>query len=444
MPRKWFATIVHSVFLKLLTVIIAAGICINLAVGAFFFYITRDYMHTLPLRENWVQYMSYLVEDIGEPPGIERVRDLAQALGIIIGFEDDKAVWRTTGDLPDPAAIGMQQISQAPPAYWARYKGRGLLMIEASGRRYMFDMMPVHPWVYFAEGKIISLIVFLTCILLFSYIAIRLILRPVRWLNEGVREVSSGNFDYRMPVKRLDEFGTLAEAFNLMTGRIRDMLRAREQLLLDVSHELRSPITRMKVALEFIPDAAATQGLRADIHDMEAMISEIVETQRLGSRYGRLNLELTDLAALAREVAAERAHSSPCVLVDSSQSGMQAMVDRLRMRTVLKNVVDNALKYSAAESEPVRIVISRKHPHIVVQVRDAGQGIPAEDIPHVFEPFYRVDKSRSRHTGGYGLGLSICRTIMEAHGGRIGIESEQGCGTTVTLLLPEARPAVEE
>jgi len=444
MPRRWLAMIVHSVFLKLLMVIIIAGICINLAVGAFFFYITKDYMHNMPLRKNWVQYMSYLVRDIGEPPDMERARGLAQRLGITIGVEDAAAVWQTTGQLPDPATVEMKQISQAPPAYWARHEGRGLLMVEASGRRYMFDMVPVHPWIYFAEGKIAFLIVFLTCILIFSYIAIRLLLRPVRWLNEGVGQVSSGNLDYRMPVKRLDEFGMLAEAFNSMTGRISDMLRAREQLLLDVSHELRSPITRMKVALEFMPEAAAKQGLQADIHDMEAMISEIVETQRLGSPYGRLNREKTDLGELVREVVAERAHRSSAIMFENEQPAVTVMVDRLRMRTVLKNVVDNALKYSDAGSEPVRIAVFRKQPHIVVQVRDAGRGIPAEDLPHVFEPFYRVDKSRNRHTGGYGLGLSICRTIMEAHKGRIVIESEPGRGTTVSLLLPEAQQALEK
>ena len=95
--------------------------------------------------------------------------------------------------------------------------------------------------------------------MLLSYLAIRWILKPVRWLNDGVQQVSSGNLDYRMPVKRLDEFGTLAEAFNSMTGRIKEMLHARERLLLDVSHELRSPITRMKVALEFIPATEVTQ-----------------------------------------------------------------------------------------------------------------------------------------------------------------------------------------
>ena len=444
MHRRWVSRIVHSVFLKLLLVIIIAGICINLAVGSFFYYFTKDYMQNMPFKKNWVQYIGYLVRDIGEPPSLENARSLGQTLSITIGFEGDDGIWQATGNLPPVDAIALKKISDQPPAYWGRFEGRGMLMIEAAGRRYMFDMMKPYSGQHFTEEKIMFLIVLLTCILLFGYVVIRWILKPVMWLNDGVRQVSSGNFDYRMPVKRLDEFGTLAQAFNSMTGRIREMLHARERLLLDVSHELRSPITRIKVALEFMPDSVATQGIQADIHDMEVMISEILETQRLGSPYGHLNLEETDLASLIQEVVVERAHSTPTVVFDNVEPGITAAVDRTRLKTVFKNVVDNALKYSDPAGRPVRIAILKRIGHIVVQVRDTGCGIPAEDIPHVFEPFYRVDKSRSRHTGGYGLGLSICKIIMEAHKGGITVESEPGRGTTVSLLLPEAQQAVEK
>ena len=439
MHRRWVSKIVHSVFLKLLLVIIIAGIFINLAVGSFFYYLTKGYMQNMPFKKNWVQYMGYLVREIGEPPDIVRARALADTLSIAIAFETADGTWLSTDRLPQVDELELKKISREPSAYWTRHEGRGLLLIEAGGRRYVFDMMKSYSWQHFAEEKILFLIVLLTCILLFGLLAIRWILAPLRWLSDGVRQVSSGNFAYRMPVKRLDEFGTLAEAFNSMTGRIREMLHARERLLLDVSHELRSPITRMRVALEFMPDSAVAQGMQADIHDMEAMIAEILETQRLGSPYGSLNLEETDLASLIREVVAERAHSTPAVVLENVEPGIAATVDRTRLKTVVKNVVDNALKYSDPAGEPVRIAIVKRMPHIVVQVRDTGHGIPAEDIPYVFEPFYRVDKSRSKHTGGYGLGLSICKIIMEAHKGGITVASELGHGTTVSLLLPVAQ-----
>jgi len=440
MHRRWLTTIVHSVFLKLLMVTIIAGICINLTVGAFFFYITRDYMHNLPFRQNWVQYMGYLVRDIGTPPSLESARGLARELGMTIGFQDDDGVWQTTGDLPPPDAVEMKQISREPPAYWARHAGRGLLMIEDNGRRYMFDMLQRYSWTYFAEGKVVYLIALLSAIVLLGLLAIAWILGPLRWLLDGVRQVGSGNFDYRLPVKRLDEFGMLAEAFNSMTTRIREMLHARERLLLDVSHELRSPITRMRVALELLPASPVTHGMQADVHDMEAMIAEIVEAQRLGSPYGRLNRESVDMCSLVRELIAERANTTPAIMFENRSGCHTVMVDRPRMYTVLKNVIDNALKYSDADGAPVRMAVFSRSSMCVVQVTDAGQGIPPEDIPHVFEPFYRVDKSRSRRTGGYGLGLSICKTIMEAHGGGITVASTPGQGTTVELLLPEEQP----
>jgi len=398
MHRRFFAKIVHSVFLKLLLVIIVAGLCINLAVSAFFMHLTKEYMQNIDFRKNWVQYISYLVEDIGEPPNIERARSLARQLSITIGFEEDDGTWQSTGSLPSPELIKLKVINESPLTYYGRHRGRPFLIIEERGRRYMLDLMKPYAQQRFAEEKIIFLIALLTCILLFGYIVIRWLLKPIMWLNDGVQQVSSGNLDYRLPVKSHDEFGKLAEAFNAMTGRIKEMLHARERLLLDVSHELRSPITRMKVALEFMPTSPVTQGMQADIHDMEVMISDILETQRLGSQYGQLNLEMTNLEGLVRDVVEGYATRTPAVLFETVQPGIEVTLDKKRMQTVVKNVVDNALKYSDSGGAPVQISVIRRSPHVVVQVRDMGCGIPAEDLPHVFEPFYRVDKSRSKET----------------------------------------------
>ncbi len=435
--RRLLAKIVHSVFLKLLLVIIVAGLFINLTVSAFFMHLTKEYMHNIDFRKNWVQYISYLVEDIGEPPNIERARSLARQLSITIGFEEDDGTWQSTGSLPSPELIKLKVINESPLTYYGRHSGRPFLIIEERGRRYMLDLMKPYAQQRFADEKIVFLIALLTCILLFGYIAIRWLLKPVVWLNDGVQQVSSGNLDYRLPVKRHDEFGKLAGAFNAMTGRIKEMLHARERLLLDVSHELRSPITRMKVALEFMPATPVTDGMQADIHDMEVMISDILETQRLGSPYGQLNLEEANLEDLVRDVVAGCVDSTPAVLFENVQPGITVTLDKKRMKTVVKNVVDNALKYSDPAGAPVQVAIFRRSQHVVVKVGDTGCGIPAEDLPHVFEPFYRVDTSRSKQTGGYGLGLSLCKIIMEAHGGGITVESEPGRGTTVTMLLPE-------
>jgi len=440
MHRRLFDKIVHSVFLKLLLVILVAGLCINFAVSYFFVYLTREYMQNIEFRKNWVQYVGYLAQDIGEPPALERAQVLADTLSITIGFENLDGTWQATGSLPSLDSMTLKKINEKPLAYYGRHDGRVFLVAEMGGRRYLFDLMKPYALQRFAGEKIIFLVCLLTGFLLLSYLAIRWILRPVVWLNDGVQQVSSGNLEYHVPIKRRDEFGRLAEAFNTMTDRIKEMLHARERLLLDVSHELRSPITRMKVALEFVPNTSVKNGIQADIRDMEMMVSDILETQRLGSPYGQLDREETNLDDLVRDLVADFVDSTPAVMVETVEPGITVMVDRKRMKSVVKNVVENALKYSAPAGASVRVSVFRRPAQAVVQVRDMGCGIPTDDLPHVFEPFYRVDTSRSKQTGGYGLGLSICKIIMEAHGGGITVESESGRGTTVSLFLPETPP----
>ena len=256
----------------------------------------------------------------------------------------------------------------------------------------------------------------------------------VKWLEEGVAEIGNGNLDHRIPSrKRRDELGELAVSFNEMAERIKKMIMAKEQLLVDVSHELRSPVTRMRVALEFIPDGEKKESLLEDVAELEAMITELLESEKLNSDHGKLNLETVDLAELLHETIKEFEKRPPGVELLPVSEVMEIEADAERVRVVLKNVMENAIKYSNPDSGAVEIAARTDGNSTVVTIRDSGAGIPKEDLPYIFEPFYRADKSRSRHTGGYGLGMSLCKKIMDAHGGSIGIESAHGEGTTVRL-----------
>ena len=143
-------------------------------------------------------------------------------------------------------------------------------------------------------------IVMCTLILAGAYLIMRWILRPLKWLTQGVEHVSRGNLDHMVPVKRKGELADLAKAFNNMTQQFKEMLHARERLMLDVSHELRSPLTRLKVALEFLPESDAKESLKEDVVIMETMITEILETARLRNGYATLNLKETDLVPLVQ------------------------------------------------------------------------------------------------------------------------------------------------
>ena len=211
------------------------------------------------------------------------------------------------------------------------------------------------------------------------------------------------------------------------------MIHAKEQLLLDVSHEIRSPLTRIKVALEFVPDGNTKKSIREDLSEVEKMIMEILETERLNSDHGKLYLKKANVSVIIKEVLQDFQNRSPGVKLTSVPKGVFLNIDIDRIKTVLKNVIENSLKYSKPESQPVEISIDEEEKAVVIRIKDYGSGIPKEELPYIFEPFYRIDKSRSKETGGYGLGMSLCKKIMEAHGGTIEINSELNIGTTVFL-----------
>ena len=281
----------------------------------------------------------------------------------------------------------------------------------------------------------IFLIVLLTLIFASAYLLIRRILKPIKWLTEGVEQVRHGDLHHQVRVEkwRRDELGKLTESFNAMTSRLREMIRSKEQLLLDVSHELRSPLTRIKVALEFVPDGPTKESIGEDVSDVETMIAEILETERLDSEHGKLCLKRTDISEIIGEVARDFQNKPPGVKLTFEPENVFLKIDPDRIKTVLKNVLENAVKYSRPESKPVEIAVDAEEKSVVIRIRDYGSGIPKEELPYLFEPFYRTDKSRSKDTGGYGLGMSLCKKIMEAHGGRIEIHSEVHVGTTVVL-----------
>ena len=170
---------------------------------------------------------------------------------------------------------------------------------------------------------------------------------------------------------------------------------------------------------------------------MEKMINNILDTARMHHLHGKLKTERVILADLLNGLLPGFEDQPPGVQVDDIDAGTTIKVDPEQIKTVLKNILTNAVKFSDSESDPIRITVKSRPPNIVVQIIDSGIGIPQDELPFIFEPFYRVDKSRSKSTGGYGLGLSLCKTIMEAHDAKISVESAPGKGTTVLLYFHE-------
>jgi signal transduction histidine kinase len=259
--------------------------------------------------------------------------------------------------------------------------------------------------------------------------------------------MEEGDLTQRVPVGSPDEIGELARAFNAMAESLGRTERLRRTLVTDVAHELRTPLTNVRGYLEALRDGVAepTPALIASLHDEAVLLGRLVEDlQELTlAEAGQLHLDravwtLDDLVGSAVELARPRALEKGVALRAEFPPDLPAVdVDRTRIGQVLRNLLGNAITHTDAGGEIV-VSAARGHGEVEVRVHDTGAGIPPEHLPHVFERFYRADRSRARATGGAGIGLAIVKELVQAHGGRVGIDSAPGRGTTVTFTLPSA------
>lgn len=429
--------VLRSVFTKLLLVLLAAGICIDLSVTGFMQQMVEK--NKPAKQKNIIHHLTYIVQEIGHPPDFERAKKVAQQLTFNIRYESPTQTWSTSESLSPLPPIKLQSAKEYPDFQMGEDRGRRFFIFNQGEGRFIFELGRGFDWDLLDMGAVLRLVALLSMILAAAYLSIRWILSPVRGLTEGVREVGKGNLDYRLSLKRSDELGELAQAFNAMAERIRTMLRAKEQLMLDVSHELRSPLTRMKVALESLPEGYIKKSIEEDVVEMETMVAEVLQTARSHYMHGQLNLQRVNLAELLRGVLSSFNGQPPGIEAGTLPDRIELSVDPDRVKSVFKNVLENAVKYSCNISKPLKVSMENRKPYVVVRVQDNGIGIPEDELPFIFEPFYRVDKSRSKDTGGYGLGLSLCKTVMEAHHGKIEVESAAESGTTVSLFFPDSK-----
>lgn len=415
----------RSIFVRHVAVMVITGVSLVLIVAFFFLNLFSPYFSTS--RRLVGEYTRLLAST---SPDQETARELAEHLDLKIRYEGPEGTWETAPGLPSVQEVQgykhWHDFYLAPGA-----KGGTYLVSWEMGQR----MRKGHYWM------MQTLHLLMIGVVLTAWLVLRRTMRPLRLLHEGVARLSEGELDVVVPKPTRDEFGVLTEAFNQMVRRIRDMVRARDQLLLDVSHELRSPLTRIKVALELLPEGEKRRRIASDIGEMESMITELLELERLRDGHG-IRTERQDLIPILHEMAESFQDRPPGVRIISAPPEVLLEIDGDRIRTVLRNLLENAIKDSLPDSGPVEISVSQHSETVSVRVTDDGPGIPETDLANLFEPFFRVDRSRSKKSGGYGLGLSICKRILEAHGGTITAENNRGAdrgtdrGATFTLTFP--------
>lgn len=422
-----------SIFTKLFIIIIAAGVVINILVGGFFRY---QFVHSgkSNIGRGISYYAEILMKEIGVPPDLKKASEISRKTIFHISISGPSIRWSSS---KVPIKIESFELFDRFDNTRLYSRGKELLFVKKQGV-YLF-MFYLGGMPFNVPGEyIIFMILVLTAVLISSYALIRYVLWPVKLLSKGVSEIAGGNLQHDVPVRNRDELGELTESFNIMKHRLKEMLRSRDQLLLDVSHELRSPLTRIKVGLEFIEDRGVRETLDEDVREIEGMITEILETERLKHLDGKLDIEEIEIANLMTEVAGTLGIDPAALNIEQSIPAVTVKGDRKWIRIVLKNVLENAIQNSKENNAIINVkfikfAYQEGGSDISVIIKDHGVGIPGKDLPFVFEPFYRADSSRSRKTGGYGLGLALCKKIMETHGGSIAIQSNPRAGTSVVI-----------
>ncbi|WP_206811898.1 sensor histidine kinase [Paradesulfitobacterium ferrireducens] len=281
--------------------------------------------------------------------------------------------------------------------------------------------------------------------IILNYLITRRLVRPLKHLTKAADRIGQGRFEERVPVSGKDEVGSLAQAFNSMADRLTHQEKLRKQFTADIAHELRTPLTSIRSYIEAFQDGV----LPPDEHNLTILNEEIERLVGLAtdlkdlniSEMGGLQLHLSpiNLGKLLEKVAY---NLSPLIKEKEltlawglPSAPVQLEGDERLLTRLFYNILHNAYKYSPEQSE-IRITLERETDGVNVQIRDHGSGIDPEDLPYIFERFYRADKSRSRASGGSGIGLALVKQITNLHQGSVTASSTPGSETVFTVKLP--------
>jgi signal transduction histidine kinase len=344
-------------------------------------------------------HVSYVREDIGVPPRIDRAIAITEKVPVDI---------RILG--PDRMRQGGYEIVVSTPRISDVSEGPPLVPLILS---------------------------FGLSFLVLTYAAVTWLFRPIQTIREGAEHIGQGNFDFRISKTRRDQLGDLAADINRMAGDVESMLDAKRALLLGISHELRSPLSRMRLELEFLDDEEKVASLKAEIGEMEKIVVSLLEAERLNSRHAQLSCTQVIIGELINELLDDFfARDADRISVSLPAEPVTAHVDEARITLLLKNLIANALRYSKPEDGLVELTVATYDSELIMTVTDHGPGLSQDQAEHIGEPFYRSDASRARESGGTGLGLYLATLVANAHGGSLKLLDTDGHGATFEARIP--------
>jgi signal transduction histidine kinase len=446
---NWLRRLRHSIKLRLLAVFLLLALSV-----AFIFISGAQKAFSLGWREAarplLMDYVSRLAADVAPAgtPDVPRAQAIVSRLPVItIAISGPQVNWRSHPEAQGPRGP-LERQRGGDRHDWGDDRDWDSLLKRTTvdGHTITFGL---NETAFERRPRLFGFA--LTALLLITGLAwlyVRRLLRPLDDIRAGAMRFGAGEFGQPIALprsRRHDELGELATTINTMGHDIEQMLEAQRALLLAISHELRSPLTRARLNTELLPDTADVtpqrEALLRDLAEMARLISDLLESERLAGRHAALQREPTDPAQLAREVIDELAATQPAahhIYLHAAPHLPMVSLDRIRVRLLLRNLLDNALRHSADAPLPVELHLRRTGETgqgIEIEVRDHGPGVPDDQLPHLAQAFFRPDTARTRNAGGVGLGLYLCRLVAQAHGGTFAVRNAKP-GLAVTVTLP--------
>lgn len=309
-----------------------------------------------------------------------------------------------------------------------------LLMVSDSirGAGLFFDYVP---WLVVGSAV-------LAVSVLFWFPLVRGITRSISQMTHATGQIAQGHFDVRVPINRKDELGQLGDSINRMAARLSGFVSGQKRFLGDIAHELCSPIARIQMATGILEqraterEVAYVNDVREEVQEMSALVNELLSFSKAGLMRGDIQLKRLELAPLVKKIVAREAGASASIDV-RVDPGLMVQAEPELLGRAIANLIRNALRY-AGHAGPISVTAVRDGAAVVLSVADSGPGVPRETFEQIFDPFFRIESSRSRETGGAGLGLAIVKTCIEACGGSVRASNRSPSGLQVDLTLQSA------
>lgn len=312
--------------------------------------------------------------------------------------------------------------------------GRGLsVSIRLSDNNWLnFAAPDTQPELFWSFRFILSMLVMVSAVAVFSLWAARRLTNPIAVIARAAERLGTDVSAPALPESGPREVRQVTRAFNEMQRRIRRFVEDRTQMIAAISHDLRTPITRLRLRAEFVEDKEQHDKMLADLDEMEAMISSTLSFAR--DEAAAEKREVVDLIALVQSACDDLEDAGHSVEFHG-EGRLPLTCRRIALRRALNNLLDNAVKYGGR----ARVALLQEAGTIAIQIDDDGPGIPESELEKAFAPFYRVERSRSRDTGGVGLGLAFARSVIRAHGGDIRLINRDEGGLRVIVTLPHSQ-----